>query len=883
MNRWLAVILVSLYASVAYAAPDAPGELSRPWLVYLVQNTHTDVGYTRPQAEMLPEHLRFIDEALDCCDLTDDYPEDAKFRWTCEAAWTVREYFHRRPASQIERFKQRVKEGRIEVTGMFVNMSEIATEAGLAASLQPIREFKDAGIPVKLAMQDDVNGVAWCLVDYFQPIGVKYLTMGINKTRSLLPFDVPTAFWWESPSGSRMLAFRSDHYHIGNTLKIHVGKLDVFEASLLEYLRDLERRQYAFDRIPIQYSGYHQDNAPPAIGTCDLVKAWNAKHARPHLRLATASEFMDDVAKNEGARLPVYRQAWPDWWTDGFGSAARETAASREAHADMLATQGLLAMASLLSTKLPADAPAKAMGVQEAVTFYDEHTFGSSVSINDPTSESTVVQWGQKGSYAWDAAKQAGMLREEAIGAVQPLIPRMAEPTLVVFNTLNWPRSGPAMVFIDHELLGKGAKGQFIDTQTHGEVPAQAVYDRPEGGYWVVWAKDIPPLGCRTYRIRKGEGPRTPPPGPDPAAGAIENAWYRLTLDAGTGSVVSLIDKDLGRELIDKDGPWRLGQFIYERLETGNREFRREALRRTSVRNVSLKPGSGGPVWRSVLVQADLDGAEPGSARAEIRLYETEKRIELHFDIRKLPVREPEGLYVAFPFSWPDGKIVYEAQGGMVSPGENQIHRSASDWQTVQNFAAVRSEAGQIIWGSVGTPLVQFGDLNCGKWQTSAKIEKPYVFSWPMNNYWYTNFNATQAGQFKWSYYLTSTADASNAAATRFGWGSQVPLVARALPPVKGETAGSGIGRGNPVSLLQADVGNLLLVEARPAWHDKGVILHWREVEGKPATIDLMKQGFAKRLKSADEVNVLEETTKADCKTLSFAPYEVKFVRLNLD
>ena len=87
----------------------------RHWQVNFVQHTHTDIGYTRSQMEILQEQLRYIDYALDYCDLTDDYPEAAQFRWTCETAWAVSEYLKCRPATQIERLKKRVKEGRIEL------------------------------------------------------------------------------------------------------------------------------------------------------------------------------------------------------------------------------------------------------------------------------------------------------------------------------------------------------------------------------------------------------------------------------------------------------------------------------------------------------------------------------------------------------------------------------------------------------------------------------------------------------------------------------------------------------------------------------------------------------------------------------------------------
>lgn len=74
----------------------------RHWETKFMQIIHTDIGYTRPQAEILAEHIRFIDYVLDYCDATDEYPDDSKFRWTCEGTWTVNEYMKSRPQSQID-------------------------------------------------------------------------------------------------------------------------------------------------------------------------------------------------------------------------------------------------------------------------------------------------------------------------------------------------------------------------------------------------------------------------------------------------------------------------------------------------------------------------------------------------------------------------------------------------------------------------------------------------------------------------------------------------------------------------------------------------------------------------------------------------------------
>lgn len=850
----------------------------RQWFVYLVQHTHTDIGYTWRQSEILPEHLRYIDEVLDLCDATDGHPDDARFRWTCEVSWTLREYLARRPAAQIERLRQRLAEGRLEMAGMFLNMSEIATESSLAASLQHIgRVSEQLGVPVRTAMQNDVNGAGWCLPDYFSGMGIRYLSMGINKTRSILPFDKPTAFWWESPSGKRTLAWRPDHYMTGNFWGIHDVNEEYFRPRFLDYLRSLEDRQYPFDRISVQYSGYFTDNSRPSARVSDAVKAWNEKYAWPRLRLATAGEFLEYVEKNHADALPVHRQAWPDWWTDGFGSAARETAESRDIHAGLHTTQGLLALAATLGADLSPEAPKRIAGVREGLLFYDEHTFGAAESIHNPMSSSSLLQWGEKASFVWEASKQAGMLREEAFGALGRYLPRSNDPALVVFNTLNWPRTGLVSVLLDSAVVQRGKQVQLVDLASGQPALVQGLQDGPHGTTAEIWAQDVPPLGYKAYRIEVLDQDRAPLPPHEAGPGKLENAHYALTLNPQTGAVVSLRDKRSGRELVDASAEWNLGQLIYERIE-GTRDFDKpEAFRRTTVRDVKLVDGVAGPIFRSIGFEAAMDGcAEANGARGEIRLYEPARQIELRYTIRKSPVVEAEAVYVALPFRCPDGQVVYEAQGGCVTPGRDQIPGSSSDWHTVQRFAAVRSPESQIVCASNRIPLMQFGEINLGKWQPVARVAKPHLYSWVMNNYWFTNFRATQEGEFSWSYHLTSSSDASNAPATRFGWNTCVPMGARVILP--------GPANNQPAqrSMLRCDAPNLLLVETRPATAGDGIVLHWREIEGNPARLDMGNQPFSSAVQSVDEVNVLEQPLRRTASTISFKPYEVKLVKVTL-
>ncbi len=285
----------------------------REWEIFLVQHTHTDIGYTRPQTEILPEHLRYIDNALDFCDQTDDYPDASKFRWTCETSWSVREYLKSRPQAQIDRLLQRLEEGRIEATGMFLNFSEIVDESALAAQTKTLRMLKNRGIDVTTAMQNDVNGIGWCMIDYYHNTDVKYLTMGIHAHRARLPFDKPTSFWWQSPAGNRLLTYRSEHYQHGNSLGLTSGQQDDFRNNLSQYLTGLEQKGYPYEKISLQFSGYVTDNSPPSVDVSNIIKAWNDKYEWPKLRSALAREFMIFLDEQHADNIPEQEIAWPDW------------------------------------------------------------------------------------------------------------------------------------------------------------------------------------------------------------------------------------------------------------------------------------------------------------------------------------------------------------------------------------------------------------------------------------------------------------------------------------------------------------------------------------------------------------------------------------------
>ena len=792
----------------------------RPKTVYLVQHTHTDIGYTRPQAEILAEHLRYIDFALEYCALTDDYPDEAKFRWTCEAAWAVSEYLKTRPLEQVEKLLARIREGRIEVTAMYFNMAEIADETALRYFLLPLRDFRARGIPVRTAMQNDVNGIAWVLADYLHDLGIEYLCTGSNGGRAVIPFDRPTVCRWESPAGNGLVFYRGEHYHTANLWNILGGNPATFEKRLEKFLSRIDRAGYPFDAVAIQYSGHHTDNAAPGWKTCEFIRRWNASGKSVKLVSATACQFLDRL-KAQGALegLPVQRAAYPDWWTDGFGTAARETGESRKTQIDFAQAAALLAMARLKGLPLPEGTAASLWDVQRDQLFYSEHTFGASESISDPLCWNTQMQWGDKAAFAWTAKRNACLLKETANGLLQGSLARGEKATLTLFNPSGERRSGYADVFIDDSELPLGGGWRFTGPKDEA-LPAWRCGTGYGGAYYRLYAEDLPAFGYRTYELAS-EGKYVAPRTCAAASNTFENARYRLTFDLAHGGIRSIWDKELGRELVDPNAPYALGEIVFERNPDRLHPERRRTQQRS--RNAALRPGIDCDLFTSVRLTAETPASDAGEFSAEIRLMKKTPTIELVYSVSRRPETASCGFSVCFPFA--GERVAFDVPGGDVVPGVTQIEGSSSDWNTVQNYVAAFDGAAATFLSLPSTPLVQFGRLWDGRFNPRLRpCENAHVYSWVQNNYWWTNFRASQEGRFEWRYTLASVKDATCAEALRFARADRMPFSTRLMP------RGKPNGQPREWSGLAVD-GAAIIMGVQPAMDGSGVVLQVRMVE----------------------------------------------------
>jgi hypothetical protein len=144
-----------------------------------------------------------------------------------------------------------------------------------------------------------------------------------------------------------------------------------------------------------------------------------------------------------------------------------------------------------------------------------------------------------------------------------------------------------------------------------------------------------------------------------------------------------------------------------------------------------------------------------------------------------------------------------------------------------------------------------------------------------MNNYWVTNFRASQEGEFRWSYCITSTDDLSNAAAINFTRNSRIPVYARIMP----------VGKENNMpmdfSAFGIDESNLLMTSCTLSKDPGWLLLNVRETEGKDATL-IFKDGSGKPILFR-VVNAIEEPLSDLVTAQPFKAEENKFIKLKIE
>ncbi|HVU34109.1 MAG TPA: glycosyl hydrolase-related protein [Opitutaceae bacterium] len=849
----------------------------RRWTVFVVPHTHLDIGYSDYQSKVAESQARVLDEAAD---LIRDHPA---FRYSTDGSWAVEQLLATRAAPRREALLALIRDGKIGLPAQYCNLmtgyaSLESLERSLAFSARLAREH---ALPFDYANITDVPSYSGDYPSILAAAGIRYFLAGGNGDRAPVLYygrwNERSPFWWEGPDGGRVLFWYSRTYQQTRYLFGLPPQLTAGRESLPVFLQAYSTPEYRPD-VTLIY-GTQEENTDLIPATATFVDRWNETYAFPHLRYGTFRDFMHELDAKHGRELPSFRGGLGAYWEDGIASDAAYVARDRENQQRALSAETLAMVAHVNDPDV--HAPRSELGdIWRNLELFAEHTWTADRSVTMPDHEESVRQLAVKNNFAVQAQLEIDDVVQRS---VSQLVDRVHVPagTLVLFNSLSWPRNA----LVETDLPENAA---LEDLSTHAPVRFEVLSHREHFLHVRFLVRDLPAVGYKCLRLGTAAAPEPRPPVRREVT--VENAFYRITVDPASGAIASIVDKSVGRELIDRSSAYKFGQYLYVTGGDG-RTWMTDSNKQRPKGDLAVHPAGEGEYrgaqrapwgWSLRLRSRALN--TPVIA-LEVLLPDDEKKIEFRYEVRKDYVTTKEAAYFAFPVAVPSPQFAYASQIGWVDPARDLLPGACLEWFCVQEWMAVHDDHLSVGIVPLDAPLACFGDINRGAWPGRFQPGSPTLFSYVMNNYWGTNFCAGQGGNFIFRYVITSD---STFAAPRL-----LRTATAALRPVEIDTVLRQEKTGNPPRPLPAEGMGFLeigspeieLVTWKPAEDGQGSILRLREVAGRSAKTVIR---FHAPIQSASLCNAMEEasqpvTSDGQEINLTFRPHEILTVRVTLE
>jgi len=639
---------------------------------YFIAHTHWEGAVFETREKYLQMGLPNILRALA---LLKAYPN---YRFTLDQACYVKPFLERYPEEEAA-FRQFVAEGRLAIVGGTDVMLDVNMPGGESFVRQVLYGkgyFREMlGVDVTTGWQLDTFGHHAQMPQLLKLAGYKTFWF----FRGVPNWETPSEFLWEGLDGSRIPACWLPHayanvYGSSKTLPEFTDEMKKAYDALASFSRGAGR---------VGLAGADVCEPEPHIPV--MVEQFNQQPDRPFdMQIAVPADYEAVVAQRPD--LPVLGGELNPIFQGIYSSRIELKQRTRELETLLTGAEKLGAILGALGTKTD-DAPL--WEAWEPMLFNQAHDLMSGV-MTDHVYEDSIR--------GYDFSKR---IAEEQVQA------RLREMTahidtqgdgipLVVFNTLGWARTDAVTAvvsFTDHGVRSAVMIGP------DGETPCQLLDEiRLEDGSLLqatvaFVARDVPALGYAMYHVKPLT---TPPEDTESQSGAVlENEFYRMEIDPGSGAIARLLVKDGGWDAFD--GPANVvamekdeGDFweLYRPLDGGSRiamTGRHEPPQSGAAvfsTGQTAEPGTvtRGPVFSEFIARHPF--SETGEFATTIRLYAGLRRVEIRTTILN---NDAAVRYRAlFPTAINGGRNVQEIPFGAVERPDG-IEFPAQNWVDSSN------------------------------------------------------------------------------------------------------------------------------------------------------------------------------------------------------
>jgi alpha-mannosidase len=536
-----------LSLQVANAKLAALKPLLQQRTFHLDGDAHIDAAWLWPWTETVDVVKRTFSTALQ---LMHEYPG---YTFTQSAA-AYNEWIADKYPDINKEIAQRIKEGRWEmVGGMWVepdlNMPD--GESLVRQLLVGNRWFRQHyGVAARIGWNPDSFGYTWQLPQIYKKSGVDYfITQKIswNDTNDI-PFKL---FWWESPDGSKVLAYFPRDY----------GSQNMNPVRLAHDMKLVEAYAPGSTELLDLY-GVGDHGGGPTRAMLDEGFHWtgfaagNAGRITPKYEYGTAQSFFDKIEKQiisqgpewnyqsiaKGYTLPTAvpgKISIPTWKSElyleyhrgVFTTQSNHKRNMRESEEELLNAEKWASLAWLDGKNYPGSEITEDW---KKVLFNQFHDLaaGSGIGIiyKDAQNDYDAVRWSTN---------------EISVGALNTLAAttdtRGKGIPVVVFNPLGWDRSGNVQV----DVRADASNFLVVDStqKNKSALPLAARVDEKTGiMHLTVYVASVPALGYKVIHLVPGKAGAASGVKASETASAIElgDGKLRVAIDKKSGCITSL-------------------------------------------------------------------------------------------------------------------------------------------------------------------------------------------------------------------------------------------------------------------------------------------------------------------------------------------------------
>lgn len=503
--------------------------------VYLIGNTHFDPVWLWTWDEGMASIRSTFRSALARME------EDSGFRYSFSCV-PVFEWIERTEPKMFEEIRRRVAEGRWCLDeGMWLQ-PDCFTGSGESYVRQCLHGQrylrKTFGKLSDTAFNADCFGCPEMMPQILSKCRIPYALFGRPDDRDL-PLENPL-FTWEAPDGSRTLAYR-------------------VQDAAAPWKNDL-----AGDTLPkaVAYSEAHGRDSALIFGVTDhggaptkrdiaVIRAAQKEYGEDRVRFSGTTDFFR--AQEENADRAFYKGEIPIRFFGVFTDLPDNKREERRAEGLLFSAERLALVEALRDGRKAPDA--LLASVCEDILFNQFHDIMGGSSIKDAYRDARD-RYGRACQNASELLH--GSLQRICAGIdLDPGTAGDVDWNLVLFNPHPFPVREPVEAEVQWAWEFSWYEGPvYVTDETGKPSPCQSMDAReciPGFRSRFLFEAEVPALGYRVYRVHRGECPvKSARPSPSYHDGILENDRIVCVLDRKNGGISSVIEKATGKKLLGK-------------------------------------------------------------------------------------------------------------------------------------------------------------------------------------------------------------------------------------------------------------------------------------------------------------------------------------------